>query len=143
MPCRARHESSVRAARIALGPIIATAPAPRAPVKSPMCARRSSATRGAVAEFVQPHSTGPADRAPRRGGAALHRGARAADTGPGDRGPRRSARVSLLSNDEETSMTGPNVDRRQFLQSATLAATAVTAATGALAADTLSAGDKA
>src|SRR5207244_12800142 len=39
-------------------------------------------------------------------------------------------------------MTQRNVDRRQFLQSATLVATAATAATGALAAETKAAGDK-
>src|SRR2546428_3272204 len=39
-------------------------------------------------------------------------------------------------------MTQRNVDRRQFLQSATLVATAATAATGALAAETKAAGEK-
>src|SRR5437870_13193319 len=39
-------------------------------------------------------------------------------------------------------MTQRNVDRRQFLQSATLVATAATAATGALAAETKAGGEK-
>src|SRR5437899_6027953 len=42
----------------------------------------------------------------------------------------------------EAAMTRGNVDRRRFLQSATLVATAATAATGALAADTPSAAEK-
>src|SRR6266568_2827379 len=48
------------------------------------------------------------------------------------RAPPRSDRVWLLPNEKETTMTRGNVDRRRFLQSATLVATA---ATGALAAD--------
>src|SRR5439155_19303773 len=43
---------------------------------------------------------------------------------------------------KEDTMTQRNVDRRQFLQSATLVATAATAATGALAAETKAAGAK-
>src|SRR5437660_758149 len=53
MHCPHRHASFARAARIVLVPTIAMARTLRAPVRSPMCARRSSARRGEPGEFGQ------------------------------------------------------------------------------------------
>src|SRR6266705_424490 len=67
MRYRFPRASSVRAARIVPGRNIATAPARRAPVKSPMCARRSSAgpSSGIDMESARSDTAGTAKALPK------------------------------------------------------------------------------